>query len=143
LRRSKCAELADKNFVHALYTKCWPSGFLVLSVLIFGLMVEASPVNAGIHACPMPSGGTIYQDRPCDEDARSPTAPVQRTRSELPTIGLHSSWFERPMHAGDRAFCDKRGCECGQLENKFEFGLAQAVADALYIDGNWHRLAKS
>ena len=97
------------------------------------------PAHAGIYACPAPGGGTIFQDRPCSEAAKTKNVNPPESRSDLPVFGLHDSWFERPMHASDRAFCDKRGCECAQLEDTFESGLAQAVADALYIDGNWHR----
>jgi len=109
-----------------------------LSLLVLATWSQSA--HAGIYACPLPSGGTVYQDRPC-EDAAKPgrSTAVPDTGSALPTIGLHSSWFERPTHAADRAFCDKRGCECGDIENKFESGIAQAVADSLYIDGNWHR----
>ena len=108
-------------------------------LVLLTLTVWLTPAHASIHACPMPSGGTVYQDRPCSEETKSQRTNLPESRSELPMFGLHDSWFERPMHASDRAFCDKRGCECGQLEDRFEAGLAQAVADALYIDGNWHR----
>jgi hypothetical protein len=54
-------------------------------------------------------------------------------------FGIHESWFELPGQAEGRAFCDRRSCECGPLERKHEGTLDQAVADALYIDGSWHR----
>ena len=130
----KCWQLADMAHVHALSKINWPLGLMLLALVMWVL-----PAHAGIHACPSPGGGTVFQDRPCSEDAKPKNTNAPETRSELPLFGLHDSWFERPIHAGDRAFCDKRGCECGQLEDKFESGLAQAVADALYIDGNWHR----
>ena len=120
--------------VHVLSKINWP-----ISLMLLALIMWVLPAHAGIHACPTPGGGTVFQDRPCSDDTKPLTINEPETRSELPLFGLHDSWFERPIHASDRAFCDKRGCECGQLEDKFESGLAQAVADALYIDGNWHR----
>ncbi|MFK7992704.1 MAG: hypothetical protein AB8B87_01110 [Granulosicoccus sp.] len=54
-------------------------------------------------------------------------------------LSIHESWFDVPEQAEDRAFCDRRGCECGRIERKHQGSLAQAVADALYMDGSWHR----
>lgn len=54
-------------------------------------------------------------------------------------LSIHESWFELPEQAEDRAFCDKRACECGLVEKKHQGSLVQAVADSLYLDGSWHR----
>ncbi|NND92581.1 MAG: hypothetical protein HKN42_17140, partial [Granulosicoccus sp.] len=58
-------------------------------------------------------------------------------------FGIHASWFEVPGQAEGRAFCDRRGCECGAVERRHEGSLSRAVADALYMDGGWHRYEMS
>lgn len=58
--------------------------------------------------------------------------------SSLP-LSIHPSWFDRPEYAESEVFCDRRGCECGHLTRSYNTSQGQAVADALYLDGNWHR----
>ena len=82
----------------------------------------------------------IYQDRPCPIEKQI-TADVQQA-PQYP-LAMHESWFELPEQAEERAFCDRRGCECGRFERKHQGNLATAVADALYLDGSWHRYESS
>lgn len=60
------------------------------------------------------------------------------TRSKLPA-GMHNSWFDRPEFAVGTAICDRGGCQCGEIRRGHDSGLNFAVADSLYLDGNWHR----
>jgi hypothetical protein len=107
----------------------------------------AVPAHAAIYACPAEGGGKIFQDRPCDEtnpiektknNTSSPTANDKRARPDLPE-DMHESWFDRPPLATNHVWCDRSGCECGPLERTFAGGITQAVMDALYLDGGWHR----
>ena len=82
----------------------------------------------------------IFQDRPCPIKKQA-TADT-RQAPQQPLL-IHESWFELPEQANDRAFCDRRGCECGKFERKHQGALATAVADALYLDGSWHRYESS
>ncbi|MBX2839213.1 MAG: DUF4124 domain-containing protein [Gammaproteobacteria bacterium] len=107
--------------------------------------------QAAIYSCPIEGGGTVFQDRPCEDlETQKPTAAAaqsysaedsqaqSRSRTGLPE-NMHESWFERPSLANDHVWCDRVGCECGGLERSFRSGITQAVADALYLDGSWHR----
>lgn len=105
------------------------------------LLVMAYPNTAlpAIFACP--SGDTVvYQDRPCPIVHKKKVI-LQQTHT-FP-LSIHESWFEVPEQAEERAFCDKRSCECGKLEKRHQGSLSQAVADALYMDGSWHRYESS
>ncbi|MEE9321536.1 MAG: hypothetical protein V3U76_13905 [Granulosicoccus sp.] len=104
-------------------------------------LVMPSVSEAGIFTCPAANGGKVFQDRPCEKQIRSIENLVRRT-SRLPA-GMHESWFTKPEQATAQAYCDKQGCECGDITRTFEGGLAQAVSDALYVDGNWLRYEAS
>lgn len=104
----------------------------LLSLLLFWL--PESAVSA-IYTCVTNDGTSIFQDRPCPQ--KKPVKRAAKTPTHLP-LGIHESWFELPGHTEGRAFCDRRGCECGSIERRHEGALAQAVADALFIDAGWH-----
>ncbi len=108
-------------------------GLWAISLL---LLCEPSGVRAAIYACPTGDGTTVFQDRPCPRAVPVETPAMQAARAPL---GIHDSWFVKPLHAEGRAFCDKRGCECGPHERRHNGSLARAVADALYMDTGWHR----
>lgn len=110
----------------------------VLWLLVVSLLLLCRPdvVEAAIYACRSADGSTIFQDRPC-LDRQSGSSPSRSVR-KLP-LDIHASWFELPAQAEERAFCDRRRCECGNQIRKHGGSLAQAVADALYLDGGWHR----
>ena len=112
-------------------------GNAVCGVLLLLSLWPSTPVSAAIFACPSANGdAVIYQDRPCP--VAQPVATAKATVRQLP-LGIHKSWFVMPEQADERAFCDRRGCECGRIERKHRGGLARAVADALYLDGSWQR----
>ncbi len=106
---------------------------LPLSLLLLGM---PATVAAAIYTCPAADGSTIFQDRPCPRSQNS--AKKTQTVRSLP-FNIHPSWFELPGQAAERAFCDRRRCECGLQERQHGNSMARAVADALYIDGGWHR----
>jgi len=100
------------------------------------LMVSAGVSEARIYACRANDGSMQFQDQRCPSIDQNTTA-SKETR-QLP-LGIHESWFDFPEHAEGRVFCDSRGCECGTLQRRHEDSVVQAVADALYLDGAWHR----
>ena len=86
-----------------------------------------------------------FQDRPC---ADVPSASPARSEAlgpsrRAPPLGIDPSWFERPAGSARAVLCDERGCECGPFERPFEAGIETAVAEALYLDGSWHRYEAS
>jgi len=52
---------------------------------------------------------------------------------------IDKSWLEKPDHTTYTPWCDRTGCECGPYNRVFDAGMVLAVADALYLDGSWHR----
>jgi len=109
----------------------------MLSLLLFWLPESA---DSAIYACVTNEGTTIFQDRACPQ--KKPVERTVKAKTRLP-LGIHESWFELPGHTEGRAFCDRRGCECGPIERKHSGSLAQAVADALYMDAGWHHYETS
>ncbi|ASJ74384.1 DUF4124 domain-containing protein [Granulosicoccus antarcticus] len=104
------------------------------------LLLIPDVTQAAIYSCATSNGGRIFQDRPCPIVIQQKT-PVKTQR--LMPFGIHESWFELPQQAQGRAYCDRRRCECGELQRSFNGSLDQALADALYIDGGWHRYETS
>ena len=100
-------------------------------------LAPGTPAGAAIYVCATPGGGKQFQDRPCAR-ARAPSAATPTARGRTP-VGLHESWFVRPPGSDVVARCDDGGCRCDALDRPFDGGLALAVADALYVDGAWHR----
>ena len=104
------------------------------------MLLAAMPTAsaAQIHACRSDDGSVQFQDRPCE---RVVSADAPATGGALRTpLGLHASWFENPPAHSLSATCDASGCTCGPIRRPFEGGPEQGVADALYLDGAWHRL---
>ena len=95
--------------------------------------------HSAIFACTS-GNSTVYQDVPC-QIRQAPDTTVQ-SKPEYP-LGMDASWFELPGQATERAFCDRRGCECGLIERKHQSSIALTIADAFYIDGSWHRYQSS
>lgn len=111
--------------------------------LLAGLGAPA-PADAAIHACRTAGGAIQFQDRPCatastaTRGARAP-AGVPGRAHRPPPLGIDPSWLEPPGGTAHAAICDARGCECGPSERTFHAGLGAAVAEALWLDGAWHR----
>ena len=95
--------------------------------------------HSAIFAC-RSGNSTVYQDVPCQIRQ---TADVTVKKEFQYPLGMDASWFELPEQANERAFCDRRGCECGLIERKHQSSIALTVADALYMDGSWHRYHSS
>lgn len=95
----------------------------------------SKPSLSAIYACQV-GQNTVYQDAPCPFK-KSPK-PANKVSNGYP-LAIHESWFEIPGQAQERAFCDRRGCECGRFVKKHQDSLIKAIADALYMDGSWHR----
>lgn len=113
----------------------WLSPLSALGVCIASLLVitAVSAAHAAIYSCNSASGELIFQDRPCSTHK----APQSTSVEKMP-LGIHSSWFDKPVKTSGKAYCDKRSCECGVSERLHSGSLAQAVADALYLDTTWH-----
>ncbi len=108
-----------------------------LSLLLLGL---PDGVQATIYSCSTGNGGIVFQDLPCPMKS-GPKKPVPK-KQKLP-FAIHESWFDLPGQAEGRAYCDRRRCECGDMQRTLDGSLDQAVADALYMDGGWHRYETS
>jgi len=123
------------------YSRKGRLALMVLSRLSCILLTLAycSVSYATIFSC-QSGDNIIFQDRPCPMKKLTSTA--EATVNRFP-LAIHESWFDLPEQAEDRAFCDKRGCLCGRLEKSHQGSLVQAVADALYLDGSWHRYETS
>ena len=105
---------------------------------MYCLLVVSSPVSAAIYACKTPSG-TTFQDNPCKLVAASADKTVKKKQFNKLPVDIEKSWLEKPISATYTAWCDKNGCECGPYDRVFDAGMVLAVADALYLDGSWHR----
>ncbi|MFK7855590.1 MAG: DUF4124 domain-containing protein [Granulosicoccus sp.] len=116
----------------------------IMAVMLFAcsLLLLGVPESAdsGIHACRTDDGTTVFQDRPCPQKKVAKRAVEKKAYHPL---GIHESWFKRPSDAEERAFCNRRACECGPIERRHEGSLAQAVADALFLDAGWHHFESS
>ena len=95
------------------------------------------PVQAGIKACTLADGSIVYQDTACIVTPKANTTSAPLTKA-VP-LGIDKTWFDKPTIAPNQAECTQTGCDCGEYYREFKNGLAMAVADALYIDGSWHR----
>lgn len=118
-----------------LPARCVCLAALVQMAGILLIIGHSQNVHAAIFAC-QSGEAVVYQDRPCPQ--QKSTASTKKSAYHFP-LGMHESWFDLPPQAEDRAFCDRRGCECGQIERKHHDSLIRSVADALYLDGSWHR----
>ncbi len=107
--------------------------------LMLLILTCAKSTHSAIFAC-QTGQDVVYQDAPC-AIKKSPKL-VAKTRNKYP-LAIDESWFDIPEQAEERAFCDRGGCECGRIEKNHRNSLVQAIADALYIDGSWHRYTSS
>lgn len=133
--------LRDIHLIRASQRVCLSVCLSVVLTAACALAVMAYPVtgSAAIYAC-LSGGTTVFQDRPCEVHKQPETEPE---RAPDHPLSIHESWFEIPERADDEAFCDRRGCECGRSQRKHQNALAQAVSNALFLDGSWHRYEAS
>jgi len=105
---------------------------------VFGLcLCSAHLAHAGIKSCTLADGSTVFQDTPCVVIPKT-NADASPKPKAVP-FGIEKTWFDVP-DTNERAFCTATGCDCGDSRRQFENGLPLAIADALYLDGSWHRL---
>lgn len=114
-------------------------GYVVLvSALILALLLPSQTAFGGIFSCPTADGSVTFQDTPCAV-SKKPKKTEKKKVARVP-FGIHESWFEKPEIVPDDAYCSEKGCQCDSYARDFDSGLALAIADALYLDGSWHRL---
>lgn len=102
------------------------------------LLAASCSAVAGVYSCKTASG-VVFQDSPCALAKAPENKPkVKNSRNRQPA-GIHKSWLEKPEGSRYSAWCDINGCECGPYDKAFDAGSQLAVADALYLDGSWHR----
>lgn len=105
---------------------------------IFSLcLFSADYAQAGIKTCSLADGSVVFQDTACTvvPNTEKKSAPIS---NEVP-LGINQFWFDKPSASPNQAQCTKSGCDCGKYFREFKNGLAHAIADALYLDGSWHR----
>ena len=125
--------------VRRLY-KALPSLHWQLILLMIVSAVGFSPTGqTAIFSCEI-GGSVVFQDIPCPVVQSGNSGEPAKYRYPL---AIHASWFELPEQANDRAYCSRKACECGDIESRHQGSLPQAVADALYLDGSWHRYESS
>jgi len=101
-------------------------------------LLAAQLVHAGITKCTLADGSIVYQDTACKIKSK-PESKKEQSAKTIP-LGIEKTWFDPPGAVPHQVICTKSGCECSEYYREFEYGLAMAVADALYLDGSWHRL---
>jgi len=115
-------------------------GYVVLvSALILALLLPGQTALGSIFSCPTADGSVTFQDTPCAV-SKKPEKAKKKKLARVP-FGIHESWFEKPQIVPDDAYCSEKGCQCDAFARDFDSGLALAIADALYLDGSWHRLS--
>ena len=107
-------------------------------IILYCLLAVVNPATAAIYACASPSG-TTFQDNPCTAKVNVAPKTEKKTQLQKMPSDIDNSWLEKPPEAVYSAWCDRRGCECGPYNRVFDAGMVLAVADALYLDGSWHR----
>jgi len=97
--------------------------------------------HAGITKCTLADGSIVFQDTVCTVIPK----PEVKTEPPIKTIPfkMDKTWFDAPSVVPHQVVCTKSGCECGAYYREFDSGLATAIADALYLDGSWHRLEQT
>ncbi len=106
--------------------------------ICFACLLPTQFASAAIHACKLADGTTTYQDTACIVIPKA--KPKSAATKDVIPFGIETSWFDTPPVVPDRAVCTEAGCHCGMFSRKFKSGLSLAIADALYLDGSWHRL---
>lgn len=119
----------------ALRKKLTKQAIVICYLCWLAILTINYPLQAAVFACPS-ANGTSFQDTPCEVNNTATSDARQRV---LYPLSIHASWFDRPDQAEDQAYCDRRGCECGDITKSYRNARVQAVADALYLDGSWHR----
>ena len=121
--------------------------YLGVALLMIAGLAATSAVQSAVFTCPTDDGDVQFQDRPCEASVSAKTSPDRFRAHSLAgralPAGIHASWFESPDGVAHEAHCDEDGCECGPLQRRFDSGLTLAVADAMYLDGAWHRYQSS
>ncbi len=97
----------------------------------------AHHAHAGIKTCTLADGSVVFQDTACTvvPKTEKKSAPI----ANVIPLGIDQSWFDKPSVSPHQVECTKSGCDCGKYYREFKNGLALAIADALYLDGSWHR----
>lgn len=111
------------------------------ATLLCLFLLPAHTVSSAIHTCTLADGTVTFQDTTCVVIPKAKAEKV-RKKAAIP-FGMEKTWFDTPAVAPDRAICTKTGCHCDMFSRKFKNGLHLAIADALYLDGSWHRLDSS
>lgn len=106
--------------------------------ILYCLWAVSSPASAAIYACKTPTG-TVFQDNPCKLIVASADKKIKKKQFNNLPSDIDASWLEKPTGATYKPWCDRNGCECGPYDRVFDAGMVLAVADALYLDGSWHR----
>jgi len=88
--------------------------------------------------CTLADGSVVFQDTACTVEPKPAAKPVSIANT-IP-LGIEESWFDSPGIKPNETVCTQRGCDCGKYFREFKNGLPMAIADALYLDGSWHRL---
>lgn len=115
----------------------WQHGWLLAMLCLS--QFAAPTAFGGIKVCKLSDGTVVFQDTECaviPKTAENTSATGPKT---IP-FGIEKSWFDEPPVMPARAACNDSGCQCGDNRRKFDSGIAMALADALYLDGSWHRL---
>ncbi len=107
-------------------------------VVLFCLLATSHAAVAGVYSCKTANGVT-FQDSPCTLAKAPENKPKVKKSLNSQPAGIHKSWMEKPLGSRYSAWCDINGCECGPYDKAFDAGAQLAVADALYLDGSWHR----
>ncbi|MEE9335879.1 MAG: DUF4124 domain-containing protein [Granulosicoccaceae bacterium] len=115
-----------------------PASLNLACMILYCLLAASNPASAAIYACKTPNG-TTFQDNPCKLVTASANGTVKKKLFIKSPVDIEKSWLEKPPGASYTAWCDRNGCECGPYDRVFDAGMVLAVADALYLDGSWHR----
>ena len=102
------------------------------------LLIPVHSVYSAIHQCRLADGTITFQDTACPIIPKAKAEPTEKKKT-IP-FGIEKTWFDTPSVVPDRAICTKTDCHCGMFTREFKSGLSIAIADALYLDGSWHRL---
>ena len=133
-------EYADTIFVKILGTTSSQALIhqYVRVASIYGLcLLLAQQVQAGITTCTLDDGSVVFQDTVCAV-IPEPESKSVSVANNVP-LGIDKTWFDAPSAIPHSVECTFAGCDCGEYSREFKHGLALAIADALYLDGSWHR----
>jgi len=111
--------------------------YVNIATILLVCLFPAKNLFAGITTCTLDDGSVVFQDTACAAipEPITKTTPV----ANIVPLGIDKSWFDTPGDIPYRADCTRAGCDCGEYYREFKYGLAQAIADGLYLDGSWLR----